>query len=693
MFNRIANLSTRHAKATLLLTTLLTVIAFGVGTQLFGKLQTGGYSDPNSDSWKATSIIHDTFKEREPQVVLIVDAMNQDINSVDGLSLEKSVANIPGVERTLSYWSANKNPAYLSKDGHAAYVFIYISSKNPSDIEKVSAQIQARFDGVQGSVRIYATGFGIFAHSANEVTKKDLAKSESLAIPITFILLIIVFGSLIASATPLLIAGIAIGGAFFAMWLVSLLTDVSIFGLNLITGLGTGLGIDYSLLIVNRFREELHAGASVDDAVSRTVHSAGRTVFFSGLTVAVTLGSLVIFPQYFLKTFGYAAITVVISAIVGALIPLPALLKILGHKVDKFVIRKSGITPKADGRWSAVARFVMARPKRVLVATLIIITVLIWPITSVKFSQVDERTLPKSDKAFIAAQVQKERFNGNFSMPIEIVAPSSADLSEQLSKLASLPNIVMVTQPKVVGGYQKAQAISSIPPRTPDGEAQIEKVRSQSWPTGTLIGGVAADYTDAQNGIKTHLPIVAVWVILAVLILLFLFTGSILLPIKAIILNAISLSAMIGILTWVFIDGNLSWLVGDFTNTGTIDTSMLVLIAVTTFGLSMDYELFLLSRIKEEHDAGRNTVDSVAFGLQKSARIITAAAMLLAVVFATFLISGVTMIKMLGFGVAFAILIDATIVRALLVPALMRLFGERNWWAPKSLKRLNILNH
>ena len=597
------------------------------------------------------------------------------------------------VERTLSYWSANKNPAYLSKDGRAAYVFIYISSKNPSDIEKVSAQIQARFDGVRGTVRIYATGFGIFAHSANEVTKKDLAKSESLAIPITFILLFIVFGSLIASATPLLIAGIAIGGAFFAMWLVSLLTDVSIFGLNLITGLGTGLGIDYSLLIVNRFREELHAGASVDDAVSRTVHSAGRTVFFSGLTVAVTLGSLVIFPQYFLKTFGYAAITVVISAIVGALIPLPALLKILGHKVDKFVIRKSGITPKADGRWSAVARFVMARPKRVLVATLIIITVLIWPITSVKFSQVDERTLPKSDKAFIAAQVQIERFNGNFSMPIEIMAPSSADLSEQLSKLASLPNIVMVTQPKVVGEYQKAQAISSIPARTPDGEAQIEKVRSQAWPTGTLIGGVAADYTDAQNGIKTHLPIVAVWVILAVLILLFLFTGSILLPIKAIILNAISLSAMIGILTWVFIDGNLSWLVGDFTNTGTIDTSMLVLIAVTTFGLSMDYELFLLSRIKEEHDAGRNTVDSVAFGLQKSARIITAAAMLLAVVFATFLISGVTMIKMLGFGVAFAILIDATIVRALLVPALMRLFGERNWWAPKSLKRLNILNH
>ena len=693
MFDRIANLSTRHAKATLLLTTLLTVIAFGVGTQLFGKLQTGGYSDPNSDSWKATSIIHDTFKEREPQVVLIVDAMNQNINTVDGLSLEKSVANVLGVERTLSYWSANKNPAYLSKDGHAAYVFIYISSKNPSDIEKVSAQIQAKFDGVQGSVRIYATGFGIFAHSANEVTKKDLAKSESLAIPITFILLFIVFGSLIASATPLLIAGIAIGGAFFAMWLVSLLTDVSIFGLNLITGLGTGLGIDYSLLIVNRFREELHAGASVDDAVSRTVHSAGRTVFFSGLTVAVTLGSLVIFPQYFLKTFGYAAITVVISAIVGALIPLPALLKILGHKVDKYVIRKSGITPKADGRWSAVARFVMARPKRVLVATLIIITVLIWPITSVKFSQVDERTLPKSDKAFISAQVQKERFNGNFSMPIEIVAPSSADLSEQLSKLASLPNIVMVTQPKVVGEYQKAQAISSIPARTPDGEAQIEKVRSQAWPTGTLIGGVAADYTDAQNGIKTHLPIVAVWVILAVLILLFLFTGSILLPIKAIILNAISLSAMIGILTWVFIDGNLSWLVGDFTNTGTIDTSMLVLIAVTTFGLSMDYELFLLSRIKEEHDAGRNTVDSVAIGLQKSARIITAAAMLLAVVFATFLISGVTMIKMLGFGVAFAILIDATIVRALLVPALMRLFGERNWWAPKSLKRLNILNH
>jgi RND superfamily putative drug exporter len=229
-----------------------------------------------------------------------------------------------------------------------------------------------------------------------------------------------------------------------------------------------------------------------------------------------------------------------------------------------------------------------------------------------------------------------------------------------------------------------------MPARTPEAEKLINQIRTIKAPAGTLIGGVAADYTDSQGGIARTLPWALLWIAIGVLILLFMFTGSIILPIKAVILNFISLGATLGAMTWVFVDGHMQWLTGAFTVTGTIDTSMVILIAVVAFGLSMDYEVFLLSRIKEEHDAGRSNIEAVATGLQRSARIITAAALLLAVVFAAFLTSGVTSIKTLGFGVAVAILIDATIVRALLVPALMRLFGERNWWAPEWMKRFTI---
>jgi RND superfamily putative drug exporter len=229
-------------------------------------------------------------------------------------------------------------------------------------------------------------------------------------------------------------------------------------------------------------------------------------------------------------------------------------------------------------------------------------------------------------------------------------------------------------------------------PRTPEAQELINELRSIDSPIEVLVGGVAADYTDTQDGIAETLPWVLLWVTITVLILLFLFTGSVLLPIKAILLNFLSLAATIGVLTWVFIDGNLKFLTGDYINTGALDTSTLVLVAIVAFGLSMDYEVFLLSRIKEEHDAGQSNVDSVALGLQKSARIITAAALILAVVFAAFIISGVTSIKSMGFGIAFAILLDATLIRALLVPALMRLFGDWNWWAPRSLKRFQI-NH
>jgi RND superfamily putative drug exporter len=406
------------------------------------------------------------------------------------------------------------------------------------------------------------------------------------------------------------------------------------------------------------------------------------------------MASLLAFPLNFLKSFGYAGIAVISLAVLAALIPLPALLAILGHRVDKGVIRKAGIVPKEDGRWAHTARVVMKRPVPVVIGSLLVLGILAAPITNIAFSQVDARVLPKSDPAAIASAVIEDRFTGLEGTPIEVVIPNGAgresEINTFLTSVQGVDGISRIGQIEYFGDDVRVQVISSEASRTLESQRIINEIRDLSVPEGTLIGGVAADYTDSQNGIARALPWALGWIALSVFILIFIFTGSIILPIKAVLLNALSLIATLGTITWIFIDGNLKWLVGDFAVTGTVDTGSVILVAVVVFGLSMDYELFLLSRIREEHLDGKSNIESVANGLQRSARIITAAALLLAVVFAAFVTSGVTSIKMLGFGVAFAVLLDATLVRALLVPALMRLFGERNWWAPKSLQRFTL---
>ena len=498
---------------------------------------------------------------------------------------------------------------------------------------------------------------------------------------------------MVASAMPLIVGVSAILGAFFILYLISLFTSVSIYALNLTTGMGLGLGIDYALLIVNRFREELHHGKNVEDSIVNTLATAGKTVFYSGLTVFVTLLSLTFFPLPFLKSFGYAGVSVVALAVAGALFGLPPILALIGGKVDKGVIRKSAITPKEDGRWAQTARFVMRKPVSVVVLSLIVLGIMAAPISNISFSQGDSRILPASNSAAIATAVQTERFTNNVST-VDIVilngANNEVEIASYLQKVAKVSGISSVGPAQNVGSDVRVSAYQSLLPRTPEAQKMIHDLREIKAPAGTLIGGVAADYTDSQDGISQTLPWALGWIAISVLILLFVFTGSIILPIKAVLLNIMSLTATMGVLTWVFVDGHMQWLVGSFTVTGTLDTSIAILIAVVVFGLSMDYELFLLSRIREEHLLGKSNIESVATGLQRSARIITAAAVLLAVVFAAFVTSGVTSIKTMGFGVALAVILDATLIRALLVPALMRLLGERNWWAPKAMQRFTL---
>ena len=699
MFEKLGHLMYRRRKAAVALFVIGILAAGGVGSMIFNRLDAGGYSNPKSDSYKVYNYLHDTLKETDPTVVIVVDAGTTDVSdptvAQKGLAIEARIAKEPGVTKTLSYWSAGNPPTFKSADGKAAYILVYGQGEafSPKS-QDMGAYFQKKYNGKVDGLTLYAGGVGVVGNAITEKISKDLSISEAISIPATFILLAFVFGAMVASAMPLIVGVSAILGAFFVLYLFSLFTDVSIYALNLTTGMGLGLGIDYALLMVNRFREELHHGKNVEDAIITTLKTAGKTVFYSGLTVLVTLFSLTFFPLGFLKSFGYAGVSVVALAVVGALFGLPPILALVGHKVDKGVIRRSAITPKEDGRWAHTARFVMKRPVAVVLLAMIILGVLAAPLKNIAFSQGDSRMLPADNPAAVATALQAARFPGQTGNPVEILilngAGREAEIATYAAEVAKVPGIIAVNPPQAYGKDIRVVAYESMLPRTPEAQKMIHDIRDIASPEGTLVGGVAADYTDSQDGIAQTLPWALGWIAISVLILIFIFTGSIILPIKAVLLNVLSLGATMGALTWVFIDGHLQWLVGSFTLTGTLDTSIVILISVVVFGLSMDYELFLLSRIREEHMAGKSNVESVATGLQRSARIITAAALLLAVVFAAFITSGVTSIKSMGFGVALAVILDATIVRGLLVPALMRLFGERNWWAPKWMQRFTI---
>ena len=696
MFQSLSRLIIARSKVMLTGYLIAILVAGGIGAQVFAKFDSGGYSDPNSDSAKAWEYLEETFKVKDPTVVLIVKSREGvDDASVRerALRLEAELRAEKSAETVISYWSTNA-PSLRSSDGKSAFIFIYLRTSDFSKIDSAGGYYQSKYDRDYEGLDVDASGTAVFANAINGKIQDDLKIAEAISIPITFVLLLLIFGAMVASAMPLMVGVTAILGTFFALFLLTFFTDVSIFALNLTTGLGLGLGIDYALLMVNRFREELWKGSTKEEAVETTIRTAGKTVFYSGLTVILTLASMTFFPQNFFKSMGYSGIAVVALAVAGALIPLPAIMMILGTRINKGLIRKSSLVVKDDGGWAKMARFVMRKPISVVISTTIGLGILIAPIADIKFSLVDSRVLPASDPAAASAAFIAENFPGQESNPIEIIFPSASDELDAIERfrnqLPGVDGIVRVDQISQVGEAARLVAIHSMPPRTPEAEKMIMEIRELLVGVDALVGGVAADYADTQGATARTLPLVLLWILTTVLILLFLFTGSILLPIKAILLNFASLAATMGVLTYIFINGHLTFLVGDFTVTGTLDTSTVILIAIVAFGLSMDYEVFLLSRIKEEYENGRDNEDAVAFGLQRSARIITAAALLLATVFGIFVISGVTSIKMMGFGVAFAILLDATVIRGLLVPALMRLFGKWNWWAPKALKRFSI---
>ena len=680
---------------------------------MFGSLKSQGYDDLGSDSAAVDSLLREDFNATDASVLLIIDtdnAIDDPASVAAATKITDAVATEQNVESVVSYWNSGNPNEFKSKDGNAGLVLVYFESDISDEAAADTAlNLQTKYDLAKSDTRTYVGGIEVLYNSINTQIEDDLKKAELIAVPLNILMLLFVFGAAVAAGLPMVVALGSITGSFFVLYILTQFTDVSIFALNLITGLGLGLGIDYALLIVNRFREELTRTNDVNASVIRTVATAGKTVFSSGVTVALVLASMLLFPQYFLKSFAYAGVSVVLFAVLASVVALPAVLAMLGHKVDKGKIRRGDLQPKEAGAWSWLAANVMKRPVTITVITITVLLTLASPALTAKFSQVDDRVLPASNPAAIASDELRVRFESQ--VPIEVLVPigaSTGQVNDYARALASDENIVRVltSDSMIQGGevtpipveqgvaastaHHRITLYSDVESRDKNAQDLVTRLRGIPTPIeGVLIGGQAAIFTDSQNGISDNLPAVLGWLALATFIVLFLYTGSVILPIKALLLNVLSLSATLGLLVWIFQDGNAKWLVGDFTVTGSLDTSTLVLVAIVAFGLSMDYELFLLSRIKEEHDAGAGTIDSVTVGLQKSGRIITAAAVLIAIVFACFITSGVTSIKMLGFGIAFAIILDATVVRGLLVPALMRIAGDWNWWSPAPLRRLH----
>jgi len=710
---RLAKLVTTRSKTVLYGFIALIALSTIFGIQSFGALKGGGYEDPTSDSARVTTLLSTEFKIDQPELVAILDfgrSADDPLSQTVATAFTDRLKEYSAVDEVSSYYTNGRAASLKSIDGTAVYFFVNLDDK--INQAQVATAMQDEFSSGFNEASVYLAGMVAVTSELNAMISSDLALAETIALPIMLVLMIFVFGSLVAAGLPLMVGALSIIGSFFFVWVATLFTDTSVFSANLITGLGLGLGIDYALLMVNRFREERQAGSNVSEAVEKMVLTAGRTVMFSGMTVAIVLGSMAIFPQYFLKSMAYAGVAVVGLSLASALFALPAALNLLGDRVNKFTLYKGALKHQDEGIWADIARSVMQKPIRVLLVSVLALGSLVALGNGVQFGQVDDRILPRDNRVVAASNIIRERFEGREANPVEVLLKGASDdqvveYAKALSADASIKSVrtsegyfengeqIAPANPfdptkYAAGDYRRIVAIHDVESRGTSGLELTDRLRAidTAGIDQVLIGGGAAVYTDSQKGIEHNLPTVLLWIVLSTLVLLFLFTGSFILPIKAVLLNFLSLGATIGFLSWVFIGGHLQFLLGDFQVTGTIDTSSLVLIAVITFGLSMDYELFLLSRIKEQHDAGLSTTESVAMGLQKSGRIITAAALVLAVSFFAFVTSGVSVMKMMGLGIAFAVLLDATIIRALLVPALMRLFGNLNWWAPKWAKKI-----
>jgi uncharacterized membrane protein YdfJ with MMPL/SSD domain len=673
---------------------------FGIG--VFGSLSNGGFDDPATDSARELAAEQDNFRSHDSDVVAIYSSPDLTVDDTAFQNaVEDTVSGYPAsaVERVVTYYDT-PSPSLVSDDNHATRVIITLTGADQDAKATSWDEIEPSL-GADGLTTNVGGQWAVFG-DVNDTVTEDIARAESLSMPIVFILCLLIFGSVVSAFMPSLVGAIAVFGAFAVVRLLTMFTDVSVFAINVITLIGMGLAIDYALFVVSRFREELAKQPGTDKsdvraAVQTTMLTAGRTVLFSGLTVAVALASLLIFPQNFLRSMGLGGMAAVLVAMLAALTVLPAVLTLLGPRIEAGRMpwrRRSRTTlvTDTDGAWARLAHSVMRRPIAYLVVIVVLLLALGAPFLGAKWGSVDERVLPPDAPSRVAADILADDFGGETSTAnIMVVGADQTAVSAYGRQLAAVNGVTDV-QPldQTTSGEPATLLQVTWPGNSQSQESQqiVEQLRGIEVAGGAtaLVGGASAQAVDLIDSIGAHLPWMALIVVVVMLVLLFLAFGSVVLPIKAVVMNTISLTASFGIVTWIFQDGHLSDLLG-FTSPGYLDVTQPILMLAILFGLSMDYEVFLLSRVREEWDRTHDNTAAVAVGLQRSGRIITSAALLLAVVIGGFATSSIVFMKMIGVGMLVAVLLDATVVRALLVPATMRLLGDANWWAPGPLLR------
>jgi uncharacterized membrane protein YdfJ with MMPL/SSD domain len=707
----------RRRRLVLAIAVLFAMFAGAWGTGVFGTLISGNtFTPPGSQSQREANLAAATFGRGDADVVVLYRSATLTVADRQfRRAVTASLAALPAgdVTHVTTYWTTRR-PGMASADKHATYAALQLAGATDQDRQSTYKAIETLIKTTPAAL----SRAGITSQVGGEVPTEvaidsqvsaNVARAESISLPVLLVLLLVIFGSLAAAALPLAIGGIAILGSFTVLRLLTMGTPVSVYSINVTTILGLGLGIDYGLFIVTRFREELRRQAPQDrqmvaEAVARTVATAGRTVVVSGVTVAVALCSLMLFPEVFLRSMGYGGVATVLVDMIAALTVLPALLGVLGHRVNALRIRRrvGRAARHSAGGWYGVARRVMRRPIAYVAVIVIALLALGTPFLRISWGGVDARVLPANSAVRVVQEDLTAQFPDNSTTPIEALVsgvstgpgvPAPADLSSYIGRVDAISGVtgaVVTGQVSGHGGSTVRLAIGYAPTsQSPAARQIVTAIRSVPPPPGAsvLVGGGTAELVDELSSLGATLPWMALLTGCATFILLFLAFGSVVLPVKAILMNILSLSATFGVIVWVFQWGHLSGLLR-FTPTGTIDPTMPILLLALVFGLSMDYEVFLLSRIREIYDETGDNAAAIAGGLQRTGPVITSLALLLIIVVGLFSASGIFFLKLLGVGMIVALVVDAAIVRTLLVPATMRLLGRANWWIPGPLGRL-----
>jgi len=695
MLDRLGAFIHRRRRLVLWGSLAVVLLAGFFGGPVFGLLDSGNdFDDPQAEAPRASAdVARATGADASPSLVALVRLGAPADSSEAQRKLERVAAALddPGIANVTRY-EPGGNRTLVSEDGESSYVVATFKD----DARGALGRVQPKLERISG---VTVGGNELAREQVGDQVSEDIARAELLAFPILFLLSLFVFRSVVAALLPLAVGGATIMLSFLAMRVVNAhIEGMSIYALNLITGLGLGLAIDYSLFMVSRFREELERGLDTAAALRATMTTAGRTVLFSSITVAAALAALLVFPLRFLYSMGVGGLVCALAAALVSLTLLPAVLAALGPRVNALSPKRwqAALHREAAGErsgfWYRLSHAIMRRPVPVAVGASTLLIVLGLPFWGIKFTGVDASVLPRDHSARVVNDALQDEFPPNRTSAIFVAARGGPGDEQAVRRYAAqlgrLPGVVGEPQVQQARGLYR---IDLVAPGRPLGERArdlVEDVRAVTAPVPVRVGGETAGFLDQQKALSDSLPIALAILATTTLVILFVMTGSVVLPIKALIMNLLTLSAAFGLLVLIFQDGNLEGLLG-FTSQGAIESSQPVLLFAVAFGLSTDYGVFLLTRIKEAHDNGASNEEAVALGLERTGRIVTFAALLFVIAIGAFATSEIIFIKQLGVGTALAVLIDATIVRALLVPSLMRLLGDRNWWAPKPLARLH----